>query len=297
MDADRRLCLNSGSLAVARMTTANGHDIHFTSVAEAAAAAPDGQTITIVADSTIAAEDVRVVDKSLTITSANNARYTGAIFCEKSEPVKLAVDGLRSGAEACVTLDGVVLDAYLGGNGVFEFKSGVNYYIDEFPDEENVNVHWGLDVLSGYKHLLLDGDFRKWVLVFVDPITGAPAANPLWRLAEPDDVVCSIAVAGGEMEYFDSFDTAILCADETDTVLFEKDQPADIALECAYEAYQKKLYFDVNDYTFGGEFTADGYQVGGDWVGQQEWTDFFQTTFEIQQGIGGSYGFSKVMTP
>lgn len=40
-----------------------------------------------------------------------------------------------------------------------------------------------------------------------------------------------------------------------------------------------------------------GYQVGGDWVGQQEWTDFFQTTFEIQQGVGGSYGFSKVMTP
>ena len=39
-----------------------------------------------------------------------------------------------------------------------------------------------------------------------------------------------------------------------------------------------------------------GYQIGEDWVGQQEWTDFFQTTFELESG-GGEYAFSKKKTP
>lgn len=39
-----------------------------------------------------------------------------------------------------------------------------------------------------------------------------------------------------------------------------------------------------------------GYQVGEDWVGQQEWTDFFQTTFELEDG-DGQYAFSTKKSP
>ncbi|MBO4501254.1 MAG: dockerin type I repeat-containing protein [Clostridia bacterium] len=40
-----------------------------------------------------------------------------------------------------------------------------------------------------------------------------------------------------------------------------------------------------------------GYQVGGDWVGQREWTDFFDTKFEIELPKANSYGFDSVMDP